>query len=184
MKKSLLVTLCLSLFLTGCSETTQTSGNAETPETTTNTTPDTSTESIEHVSTGTPQVGDYMDLSQEAKSFPSLDGINVNFDLTKMSSTMSFAISSKMMFDPDEYWNKTFRVQGFYHYAYYEEFGDVHALLLLDDTLCCQAIIEFLLPEGAEYPENGAQIGLIGEYVFVDDPYVPYSYLDVSHFET
>lgn len=184
MKKSLLVSLCLFLFLTGCSETPQTSNNPETSDTTSNTAPETSTESIEHVPTGTPQVGDYMDLSSEIKSFPSLDDINVNFDLTKMSSTMSYAIGSKMMFDPDDYWNQTFRVQGFYHYAYYEEFGDVHALLLLDDSLCCQAVIEFLLPEGSEYPENGAQIGLIGEYVFVDDPYVPYSYLKVSHFET
>lgn len=183
MKKNLLVPLLIALFLTGCSadsntlETTETPANPETQASS-------ESESGSETITNTPLVGDYVDSFRELKSFPSLDGINVNFDFTKMSSTMSFAISSKMMFEPDEYWNQTFRMEGIYHYAYYEEFGDVHAIILLDNTLCCQAILEFLLPEGTEYPENGAAIGLIGEYVYVNDPFVPYSYLKVSHFAT
>lgn len=171
--KNLLYTFILcTCFLTACGEVEEPIVEEEVPQKSTS---ETNTDTV------VPEVGQVLNIQREVKEFPSLNGIPVDFDLTDMSTTVSFSIAYMMMYDPEEYWDKSYRLQGVYFYQYYEQFGDVHALLILDETNCCQAAIEFILPEGEEYPPNGSEIGLIGEYIFIDDPVVPYSVLKTSH---
>lgn len=55
-------------------------------------------------------------------------------------------------------------------------------LLLLDDTNCCQGVLEFLLPEGVEYPEVGTTIMIVGNYSVGIDTHGEYPYLDVTEY--
>lgn len=127
-----------------------------------------------------PQVGEYYNMVPTGKAFPALDGIPVDMDFTAMSTTVSFSMSQMMMYQPEDFWDKTYRIQGMYLYQFIEEFGDVHVLMLMDETNCCFGFIEFFLPDGVEYPPNGAEFAVIGEYIYVNDPIMPYSTLAVS----
>lgn len=169
-KIAVLPLLCLCLSLGACSQD-------STEE------PIQSAEDLDHVPTGLdalPQVGEYLYLPQVAVDFPSLDGIPVDFDFTTMSSTVSFSMAQMMMYEPEPYWDKTFRIHGSYMYQYIQEFGDVHILLLMDETNCCVGFVEFFLEDGGEYPENGAAMGCIGEYILMTDELMTYSVLSVS----
>ncbi|MFI3254655.1 MAG: hypothetical protein R3Y63_10010 [Eubacteriales bacterium] len=166
MKKIICSLLLCSCCLSGCSsETTDEIQSAE-----------------DHIPTTSemPQVGEYYNYQNTVKDFPSLDGIPVDFDFTQMSGTVSYSMAMMMMYEPEDYWDKSFRINGTYLNQYIEEFGELHILLLMDETNCCQGFIEFTYPEGYAHPENGDVVGVIGEYILVDDPEYPYSVLDVS----
>lgn len=132
---------------------------------------------------GMPVVGEYFYTPISSMDFPTLDAVPVDMDFTTMSSTVSFSVVQMMMYQPEDYWDLTYRIHGVYLYQYIEAFGDIHVILLMDETNCCTGFVEFLLPDGVEYPPNGAMMGLIGEYVFIEDDFVPYSVLKVTDYE-
>lgn len=132
-------------------------------------------------STSIPEVGEYMDIQREEKSFPILDNIPVDIDFTELGTTIAYSMCLMMMYEPEEYWEKTYRIQGTYMYEYFEEFGEIHLILLMDETNCCQGVLEFFLEEGLEYPPNGAEFALVGEYILVDEDALSYSVLQASH---
>lgn len=174
--KKLLSSVLLLLALTACGEA---SGETVTVQ---------SVEDLEEIEAQftegmIPQVGEYYYAPIVAMDFPTLDAIPVDMDFTTMSSTVSFSVVQMMMYQPEDYWDKTYRIHGTYLYQYIEAFGDVHVILLMDETNCCTGFVEFILPQGVAYPPNGSQLGLIGEYVFIEDEFVPYSILEVTDYE-
>ncbi len=170
MKKLISSLMVCSCFLTACSSEATTEPQTQTVE--------------DHVPTGVPsdlpQVGEYYQYQTTGKEFPSLDGTPVDYDFTEMSATVSYSMALMMMYEPEDYWEKTYRINGTYIYQHIEEFGDVHVLLLMDETNCCTGFIELLIEDGMEHPETGTEIGVIGEYILVNNPEMPYSVLDVT----
>lgn len=129
-------------------------------------------------------VGEYYQAATvEKKEYTSLEGIAVDIDLRDVSSTIAFSQVQLLMYVPQDYWGSRIRIDGVYYPMDTPEFGLVHVLLILDDTLCCQGYLEFILPEDGVYPEFGSQIGLVGTYTLVEDAYGGYSLLVVSDYE-
>lgn len=125
-------------------------------------------------------IGGYREI--EIKEFPSLDGIPVDLDFSELSATLRFSLANLMMVQPQDYWGKTIRIDGQYMFLDTPEFGDVHLVLIMDETNCCQGYMEFELPSGAPYPQDGDYIGLVGEFTQLVTPELTYTALVVDKF--
>lgn len=96
------------------------------------------------------------------------DTIDVDYNLTNMSSDMIYAIVYQMMVDPDAYVGKTFRMEGIYYVVYYEPTSKYYHYCVIQDALaCCAQGIEFVWGDGNhiypdEYPEENAKIVVKG----------------------
>lgn len=186
MKKILL--FCMMLGLTACSAPTEGISVAERTQSgetvTSNNSSDTAFSPPDNSFVPeTPEMGTDYSAMGEKKPFHTLDGVAVDIDFTQMSGTVAYSQVMMMMYQPEDYWNQSIRIHGIYYPMDTPEFGLVHLLLILDDTLCCQGFVEFYLPQGSVYPENGAQIGLLGNYIYVEDEDVPYSTIQVHEYE-
>jgi len=94
----------------------------------------------------------------------------IDIDLTLLSSTMVYAEVAGLMFEPDDYVGKVIRVRGESVSFYYEETDTTyHNVLVSDATACCAQGIEYLLPEGAEYPPDGVEITVTGEFELYEE---------------
>lgn len=133
--------------------------------------------------TTAPGIGEYFDGTIPTKEFTTLDGVDVDYNLKEMSATVAYSQSTMMMYQPEDYWGKTMRIDGTYMTMDTPEFGVVHLVLLLDETNCCQGFVEFDLPEGSIYPPEGVAIGLVGTFTLVEDDGAPYSILKVNKYE-
>ena len=98
------------------------------------------------------------------------DGIDV--DLTVLSPTMVYAEVFNMISYAPDYVGKTIRMQGPAVSYTDEEIGKTYyACLIRDATACCATGLEYVLPEGAEYPEDDEEIivtGVFDTYIDVD----------------
>lgn len=98
------------------------------------------------------------------------DGIDV--DLTVLSPTMVYAEVFNMISYAPDYVGKTIRMQGPAVSYTDEEIGKTYyACLIQDATACCATGLEYVLPEGSEYPEDDEEIivtGVFDTYVDVD----------------
>lgn len=126
-----------------------------------------------------PEVGAYYRNAE----FTTLDNAVVDYNFKEMSATVAYSQSLMMMYEPQDYWGKTMRIDGSYMCMNTPEFGDVHVLLILDETNCCQGFVEFYLPEGSTYPASGDPMGVVGTFILVDDPQGDYSILEVYQYE-
>ncbi|SHJ41088.1 hypothetical protein [Lutispora thermophila] len=94
--------------------------------------------------------------------------MDVDYDLTKMSSDMVYAMVFQLMVEPDAYVGKTFRMKGKYYPVYYESTAKYYHYCLVEDALaCCAQGIEFVWGDGShvypdEYPEEKASIVVQG----------------------
>lgn len=96
-------------------------------------------------------------------------------DLTQMSGTMVYSYVFSVMSDPEQYIGKRFRIVGSYEMSNWSATGlDYHFVVIADATACCAQGIEFVLPDGLEYPAEGDHIeitGTFGSYQELGDLY-------------
>lgn len=104
----------------------------------------------------------------------------VDIDLSRMNSVMFTGELNQMYMNMDAYIGKVIRMSGVYNaYAGFDEQGNVnrdliyHVCEIADATACCVQGVEFILAEGAAYPEPGAWITIVGTF----GVYEEYGYL-------
>lgn len=107
----------------------------------------------------------------------------IDFDLTKMSSTMIYSTVFDMMIAPEDYENKVIKVEGMFNIFINEVTGDrYYAVLVQDATACCQQGLEFIwmgdhkFPD--DYPEEFAEIVVTGTFTTAEEDGITYSYLN------
>ncbi len=112
----------------------------------------------------------------------------IDFDLTKMSSTMIYSTVFDMMIAPEDYENKVIKVEGMFNIFINEVTGDrYYAVLVQDATACCQQGLEFVWKGEHKYPEDfpevGADITVTGLYKLIENDGITYNYLEASKVE-
>lgn len=93
--------------------------------------------------------------------------IDIDLDLTTMSSTMVYSEVYNIMCYPDEYREKCIKMSG--TCSIFEDVvtGQLYyACIIQDATQCCQQGIEFNLQDSYiypdDYPENGEEVTVVG----------------------
>lgn len=135
-----------------------------------------------------PQVGDIIDIGQSSniptvqKEFTSIEDIETDIDIITMSKTLAYSQVIRMMSQPEQYWGDTVKVSGTYIKQSMEGFTDLHFLLLLDETNCCQGFLELVMPDNETLPQEGEQIAVAGEYQFFSDATGEYSAILVDDY--
>lgn len=103
------------------------------------------------------------------------DILNVDVDLTKLSSTLVYSEVYNMMTTPEDYIGKVVRMNGqFALYQATDANGELipdqiyFACVIADATACCQQGLEFVLAGNKvypnDYPELGTNITVVGEF--------------------
>ena len=100
----------------------------------------------------------------------------VDYDLTSMSKDMVYATIYQVMYEPDKYVGKVFRVQGPYYPVYVDETGKYyHYCLIQDAAACCTQGMEFVWEDGShiypdEYPAENTEITVQGTFeIYTED---------------
>lgn len=76
-------------------------------------------------------------------------------DLTTMNSTMVYAQVLNIVQNPEQYIGKTLKMSGTFGVFYDDVMeSNYYACLIADATACCSQGIEFILGDGAAYPED------------------------------
>lgn len=84
-------------------------------------------------------------------------------DLTALSSTMVYAEMYNITQDSESYVGKMLRVHGSAYTSFDEKTQNYyHHIVVADASACCAQGLEFVLPEGSAYPENGTEIEIEG----------------------
>lgn len=116
---------------------------------------------------------------------PAVSSSDVDIDLTGMSSTMVFAEMSNVMWEPEQYVGKTFRIRGEYASIYYEDTGeDYHAVVIADALACCAQGLDFvwvgehIYPR--DYPDPGTEIEVSGVFNMVEEEEFSYVFLETN----
>lgn len=126
---------------------------------------------------------------ERAKTLKTVDISKVDYDLTKMSSTMIYSEVFNMMIDPDAYKNKIIKMKG--NFSVMLAHGTTKryfSVVVPDATACCQQGIEFVWPGEHSYPHDypaiGAEITVTGQFVeaFTEGE-VSYNYLIINSIE-
>jgi hypothetical protein len=106
-------------------------------------------------------------------------------DLTKMSSTMTYAEVYNMVTNPNAYIGKTVKMSGPYYVSYFDKTGKYyHAVIIQDATACCQSGLEFVwtgehkYPD--DYPKENTKIEVTGVFGTYDEIGRTYCYLTVD----
>ena len=114
---------------------------------------------------------------------PADKNAKVDFDLTKMSSTMIYSTVFDMMIAPEDYENKVIKVEGMFNIFINEVTNDrYYAVLVQDATACCQQGLEFIwigdhnFPD--DYPEEFSEIVVTGTFTTAEEDGITYSYLN------
>lgn len=91
------------------------------------------------------------------------DGIDV--DLTVLSANMVYAEVYNMMISPNDYINKTIKMEGTAA-SYHDEKTkkDYYACIIKDATACCSQGIEFELTGDYKYPGDGQHVSVTGVF--------------------
>lgn len=95
------------------------------------------------------------------------DGVDI--DLTKLSSSMVYAVVYNIMKEPDDYIGKKVRMRGDFSYYYSVETGIYYyACIIRDATACCANGIEFELTDDYvypdDYPEVNDRVTVVGDF--------------------
>lgn len=121
--------------------------------------------------------------------------VQIDLDLTKLSSTMVYAEVYNMMLSPDEYIGKTVKMTGsFTIFQATDDYGQVipdslyFACIIADAAACCAQGIEFVL-EGDyaypdDYPELESNITITGEFQTYEENGRTYVHLVNATMET
>ncbi|MCR4579180.1 MAG: hypothetical protein K5681_02415 [Treponema sp.] len=113
----------------------------------------------------------------------------IDFDLTKMSTTMIYSTVFDMMIAPEDYENKVIKVAGMFNVFTNEVTGDrYYAVIVQDATACCQQGLEFIwlgdhiYPD--DYPEMFSEIVITGTYTTTEEDGISYSYIQAWSVES
>ncbi|MBP5243064.1 MAG: hypothetical protein J6Z36_05185 [Clostridia bacterium] len=108
--------------------------------------------------------------------------IEVDLDLTKLSSTMVYSEVYNMMYTPSDYIGKTIKMQGAFSVGYSKDTGLYYpAVIIADATACCAQGVEFVLkgnpsyPNG--YPQRGKEITVMGTFTTYKEGVTVYCHL-------
>lgn len=111
----------------------------------------------------------------------------VDVDLTKLSSTMVFAVANDMVTKPDTYMGKKIRMAGQMSVYQLDETGKTYyACLIKDAAACCAQGIEFAPGDQyavEDYPEKGEFITVAGTYDRYEEDGYHYIILQDAVFE-
>lgn len=130
-------------------------------------------------------IGEVVDITpiENLKDYSALDEIEVDVDVSILPTSLAFAQVSRMMFDLVTYEGNTVKIKGMYYHDQIPELDiDRKTIMLLDELSCCQGYFEIILPDGVEYPENGSQMMLVGEYVLNTNGEYSYPMLKVTDY--
>ena len=94
----------------------------------------------------------------------------VDIDLSGMSETMVYSAVFQMAENPEDYVGKTVRMAGMFTSIHSEAMDrDYYSCTVRDDKGCCTEGLEFILPDGQEYPEFGDSIVVSGTYEIYEE---------------
>ena len=94
----------------------------------------------------------------------------VDLDLSKMKNTLVYSTSIQIANDPEAYEGKTIRIRGMFFKVYSEsQDREYYSCVARDEQGCCIEGIEFVLPEGESYPEEGEDITVSGTYSLYEE---------------
>ncbi len=121
----------------------------------------------------------------DASSSPDTVPGNIDIDLTQMNSTMIYSVIYDLMVKPNDYYGKTFMVDGYFDTLYNEQLGVRYYFVVVPDaTACCVQGLEFKLQKEPvypdDYPEPGTVIrvrGVLGSY---EENGQPYAYINAD----
>ena len=104
---------------------------------------------------------------KNAAEFRTEDGIDL--DLTKLSGTMVYAEVFNMRYEPDDYYGKVIRMEGYFSAYQNPNTGEYYYNCVVPDaTACCSQGIQFFLRDDLSYPEdfpeNGATVTVVGTF--------------------
>ncbi len=93
----------------------------------------------------------------------------IDVDLTQLSSTMVYSEVYNMMVTPDSYIGKNVKLKGQFTVYQNQSSGDYYyTVIIADAASCCSQGLEFVLAGNhdypADYPEDGEEITVIGEF--------------------
>lgn len=129
----------------------------------------------------TPDVDDVDDNSSDLEEpLEEPTEIEVDVDLTTLSSTMVFAEVYNIVMDPTDYIGKTVKMSGTFARYDNPDNGDMFfAVVIMDATACCAQGLEFVVTDDYvypdDYPSTGDEITVIGEFEL-------YTYDTVTYF--
>lgn len=86
--------------------------------------------------------------SQNKPSAPKID-----YDLSNMNYNMISAITFEMLVEPEKYTDKSVKISGQFYSEVYEG-KRYYSVIIWDATLCCPAGLDFIPPEGFEFPQD------------------------------
>ena len=105
----------------------------------------------------------------ETKKSIEVGADGIDYDLTKLNSTMAYAQISNILASPDGYFGKIIKVSGLYCSTFFDQTDmRYHLVGVGDETSCCQQWLEFVwsgkhnYPE--DYPDEMAKIEVVGEF--------------------
>ncbi len=139
---------------------------------------DTSTEGVaveESQDTASDSSGDWNNINEQPEiDISTLGGPGgVDVDLSKLSSTMVYAVVNDMLMKPNSYIGKTVRMNGAMSVYHDEETGNTYyACLIRDATACCAQGIEFSTTDEysvEDYPADGEDLTVVGRYDLYED---------------
>lgn len=92
-------------------------------------------------------------------------GMKPDIDLTKLSGVMAYSGLFNVMCNPPEYEGKIIKVQGYCDSVHDDETGkDYYGVIIMDGSACCSLGVDFILKNGAKYPEIGSVITVTGRF--------------------
>ena len=127
---------------------------------------------------GTETVSDTDTTLSETASYGT--AVNVDVDLTALSSTMVYAEVFNMMMDSNAYVGKTIKMRGSFAIGYSNNADGtmntesiVFACVIADTTACCSQGIEFVLSGEHTYPDDypalGSEITVVGTFTTYEE---------------
>lgn len=172
-KRSMICTLIIMILLltagifilTGCGDSTGEDNAAAEDTTVVEDTASDETQTQDETSSG-----DWKDVQGEPEiDISALGGPGgVDVDLTKLSSTMVYAVVNDMMMRPNEYLGKMVRMHGAMSTYHDEKTGNTYyACIIKDATACCAQGIEFATTDEydvSDYPPDGEELTVVGNY--------------------
>ena len=81
----------------------------------------------------------------------------IDYDLSKMNYNMLSAITFEMLVEPQKYVNKSVKISGQFYTELYEGIR-YYSVIVWDATLCCPAGMDFIPPQGYEFPGDFPEV--------------------------
>ncbi len=153
----LLMMIAGTVMLTGCGGSTENSASEDTVV-------------EESQDAGDSSSGDWNDINEQPEiDISTLGGPGgVDVDLSRLSSTMVYAVVNDMLMNPNSYIGKTVRMNGAMSTYHDEESGSTYyACIIRDATACCAQGIEFSTTDEysvEDYPADGEDLTVVGKY--------------------